>query len=189
MRVPPCMIRSLSLALGVVLLALGGACASNKDNVIADEQSGQVDFKTKSETYHGQSESEEILERDAQEIREEQGVRQPEPAPDPTDAPAPDNAPLSVRDDGRPSWWFSSPRETSSKVSLCAEALAPDMRRAREAAIDAGRTRLRADLDLPADEPLPDVHVVRAWVWPLPNTQAGTNRYAGYVMVSAPVRQ
>jgi hypothetical protein len=178
--------RSLPLAVAAALLALAPGCANDKDNVIADEQSGEIDFKTKSQTYDGQSESEEILERDAQEIRDqEEGRREPEPRPQPQS----DNAPLSVRDDGRPSWWFSGPREAEAELSICAEALGPDMRLTREAAIDAGRTRLRASLDLPAGQPLPDVHVVRAWVWPLPNAQAGSNRYAGYVLMSAPLQQ
>lgn len=99
-----------------------------------------------------------------------------------------DAVPLRIRDDGRPSWWFTGPRRSEAEVSVCAEALGPDMRRTREAAIEAGRARLRSELGLPGDEALPGMGVVRVWVWPLPNAQAGANRYAGYVLVTAPVR-
>lgn len=183
MRVSPRMVRCFTaLALAGALLPLAGGCASNDvDNVIADEQSGQIDFKTKEQTYDGPSVSEQILQDDAQEIRREQDeVRGPEPQSN-----AQDNPELRIRDDGRPSWWFAGPRPTDVGLTVCAEALGPDMRQTREAAIDAGRTRLRSDLDLSADEPLADVEIMRVWVWPLPNAQPGANRYAGYVQMAA----
>ena len=186
MRVTPPMTRALPLTIAALILAVAPGCASNKENVIADEQSGEIDFKTKSQTYDGNSMSEEMLEQDAREVRDEQ-ERAPEREPE--SGPQSSNAPLSVREDGRPSWWFSAPRARGSDLSVCAEALGPDMRLTREAAIDAGRTRLRADLDLPTGDPLPDVEVVRVWVWPLPNTQAGSNRYAGYVLMTAALDQ
>ena len=93
---------------------------------------------------------------------------------------------LSVRDDGRPSWWFSGRRSEGDATILCAEALGPDMNAARSGAILAARTRLRHSLALDDAAPLPEVTVLRTWVWPLPNAATGAaNRYAGYVMVEA----
>ena len=111
------------------------------------------------------------------------GERHPPPA-----LPAPPPAPpteLAIREDGRPSWWFSEPRESDGRVALCAEALGPDMRRTRAAAIDAGLAGLRAHLALTGGQALHGMRIDHAWVWPLPNAASGPNRYAGYVLISA----
>lgn len=96
-----------------------------------------------------------------------------------------DSGDLSIRDDGRPSWWFSQPRSEGVDLSLCAEALGADMRTARAAAITAAARRVRSTLDLPAESPDPPMTINQAWVWPLPNATSGANRYAGYVLVTA----
>lgn len=114
-------------------------------------------------------------------------VRQTEPPLASEIVEAPES--LSIRDDGRPSWWFSGVRTHEDRIALCAEALGPDMRATRSAAILAGRERLRRQLDLPPDQGLSSVHIAQAWVWPLPNAAAAnqSNRYAGYVLISARV--
>ncbi len=107
-----------------------------------------------------------------EEVREEGLERDPEP--------------LTIRDDGRPSWWFAGTRRDGNAVLLCAEALGPDMRDARAAAIDAARARLRQSLELHENEPMPEIEIRRTWVWPLPHASTGTAaRYAGYVLIGA----
>lgn len=126
------------------------------------------------------------LDRTVEEAIPDRPLTEVEADPVEVEGAGPGSGALSVRDDGRPSWWFSETRRSGEAVVLCAEALGPDMNAARTGAILVSRGRLRRALDLGEGEALPDVTVLQTWVWPLPNAAAGAaNRYAGYVMVEA----
>lgn len=125
------------------------------------------------------------LERQADEPRSHIDHAPAEPRPVAHNDAADESGDLSIREDGRPSWWFSQPRPEGAELTLCAEALGADMRTARAAAITAAARRVRSALDLPAESPDPPMTITQAWVWPLPNATSGANRYAGYVLVTA----
>lgn len=116
------------------------------------------------------------------------GVAAAEPDPGAPPDAAPESAPgLTIRDDGRPSWWFAGVVREPGRVRICAESLGRDMGGTRRAALDAGRARLRAALGIPEGAPIAGERVERTLIWPLPNQSAGENRYAGYVLLSGAV--
>lgn len=90
------------------------------------------------------------------------------------------------RSDGRPTWWIDEPFRERGAVTVAAEALAPDLRGARRAAVDAGLVRLAHALGAePAD------YVVKATVVrPLRAVRGAesVNRFVGYVLIGAPER-
>ncbi len=92
--------------------------------------------------------------------------------------------PASVRTDGRPSWWLDEPSTTDGRVFLAAEALGPDVRAARRAAVDSAMASLERLLGAPPT----DDRVHAALVCPLPSRAdaPGASRFVGYVLVSAP---
>ena len=105
------------------------------------------------------------------------------PVQEPADSPAPAHATPAPRTDGRPSWWFDGVQRESGVVLVTAEALAPDLRAARRAAIDAGLARLGREL---GSEPA-DWRVRAATVRPLRAILAPgeVNKFVGYVLIAA----
>lgn len=126
-------------------------------------------------------------------------VAAPTPAPAPTSEPAQqqsppastrepeaeraENPPASVRrSDGRPAWWLDEPVRERGVVLITAEALAPDLRSARRAAVDAGLARLREALGA---EPA-SWEIRLSTISPLRAVRAPgeVNRFAGYVLIA-----
>lgn len=92
---------------------------------------------------------------------------------------------LSVREDGRPSWWFDGVQREGGRVTVCGEGLGADLVRARSVATDDARGALRAELGAKGEGPVAGEVADLQTVWPLPNA-GGELRYAAYVMLSAP---
>ncbi len=94
-----------------------------------------------------------------------------------------ENPPASVRrTDGRPAWWLDEPVRERGVVLITAEALAPDLRSARRAAVDAGLARLREAIGA---EPA-SWEIRLSTISPLRAVRAPgeVNRFAGYVLIA-----
>lgn len=101
----------------------------------------------------------------------------------PQSSPAISNAQRDRRDDGRPTWWIDDLKREHGEVFVAAEALAPDLRAARRAAIDAGVSRLTRELGAP-----PKDWVVKAtMIRPLRAVRGpeSVNKFVGYVLIAA----
>lgn len=87
------------------------------------------------------------------------------------------------RADGRPSWWIDDPERAGGEVLIAAEALGPDIRAARRAAIDAGVTRLARELGHAPSDWVVKATIIR----PLRAVRGpeNVNRFVGYVLVAA----
>lgn len=109
---------------------------------------------------------------------------QPPKSPaNPADAGADQSSP-EVRSDNRPAWWIDAPTHENGEVMVAAEALAPDLRGARRAAVDAGLRALKRALGAE-----PDDWIVRAaTIRPLRAVRGpeSVNRFVGYVLIVAP---
>lgn len=88
---------------------------------------------------------------------------------------------------GPPDWWFSGEQREGESVRVCAAGFGADLPRAREAAIEAARDRLRLFVPEGAPESEPAT-VERLSVMPLPSASMNAARYVGYAMVSAESR-
>jgi len=111
-----------------------------------------------------------------------------EPVPAPAESiahkPVPSEAAQAPAAQGPPEWWFSGERRQEGSVSVCAAGFGADLPRAREAAIDAARERLK--LFVSGDVPEAQGPTIeRLSVMPLPGSSATRARYVGYAMVSA----
>lgn len=94
-----------------------------------------------------------------------------------------DSKPAPVRrTDGRPVWWLDEPVREHGMVLVTAEALAPDLRAARRAAVEAGLARLRETIGA---EPA-SWEIRLSTISPLRAVRApgGVNRFAGYVLIA-----
>lgn len=102
--------------------------------------------------------------------------------PEPT-ANQVESTPAPVRrTDGRPTWWLDEPVRERGMVLITAEALAPDLRSARRAAVDAGLARLREAIGA---EPA-SWEIRLSTISPLRAVRAPgeVNRFAGYVLIA-----
>ncbi|MCA9312160.1 MAG: hypothetical protein KDA21_13185 [Phycisphaerales bacterium] len=112
-----------------------------------------------------------------------------EPEPEPAVAePVTDAAPASpdevVPTTGRPGWWFAEVERGDGRLTLCVEVLGPTMLEVRRGVLDVARARLRDELGLAPDAPIPGETVERLSTTPLA-ARSGDVRYAGYAMMSA----
>lgn len=89
-----------------------------------------------------------------------------------------------VRGDGRPAWWFDGLRREGGRITLCVEALGPDLAAARRAAVDLAYMRLSERLELDSPSELSNPRLELTTVTPVPNP-GGQRRYVGYVLISA----
>jgi len=85
----------------------------------------------------------------------------------------------------RPVWWFAEAQWSQERVTVCVEALGPDVLEARRASVRAAREAIRELLGVVPTQ----AEIVLTTVKPLPVPAAapGGNRYAGYVMITCVV--
>lgn len=112
-----------------------------------------------------------------------EATEEPSGQPDGAGAPA-EPAGESVREDGRPEWWFEGVRREDGRLWVCVEALGPTFSEARSAAIERGRGQIADRMNLDPSASPQDLRVRYIFVTPLPNRGTGT-RYAAYAMMSA----
>lgn len=120
------------------------------------------------------------------ELAEIETTGQEDEAPS-TSAGTPKQASSSPRADGRPSWWLAQPKRSDGRVQITAEALASDVRSARRAAVEAGLRALEKRLGRTSTDMRIEATTVR--LLGEHHGAATEHRFAGYVLVSAPMER
>ncbi|MFG0257289.1 MAG: hypothetical protein ACF8GE_05245 [Phycisphaerales bacterium JB043] len=101
----------------------------------------------------------------------------------PEQSPAVDaRAHTIVVGDHRPSWWIDEAQWSDQRVTLCVEALAPDVLEARRVSVDAARDALRELVGERADQG--EIVLTSVKPLPVPANVPGGHSYAGYVMIT-----